>query len=152
VEAFGRVTDGAGAISGGAAMMAVLIFVVSVSTLLMFFVSYCRSMMASSSRHTLSKEVRDVTGIPESATGRDFVKVMQLLQLCPERPEDRNGLQAVGLYYSILGLVETTIGRLLPALKFWTEQERAGCANFAVVLLDRRIAFSREILAQQGEF
>jgi hypothetical protein len=133
-------------------MMAALIFVISIATLFMFFVSYCRSLVASSSRHPLSKEVRDVTGIPVSATGRDFARVMQLLQLCPERPEDRTGLQAVEMYYGILGLMEKTVVRLLPAVHFWAEQERAGCANFAVVLLDRRIAFSREILAQQGEF
>jgi len=133
-------------------MMAAFIFIVSLTTLLMFFVSYCRSLMASSLRHTLSKEVRDVTGIPASASGRDFAKIMQLLQLCPERPDDRAGLQSVEIYYGILGLVEKTIARLLPSLRLWTEQERAGCANFAVVVLDRRIAFSREILAQQGEF
>jgi len=133
-------------------MMPTLIFVVSVATLLMFFVSYCRSLVASSSRHALSKEVRDVTGIPVAATGRDFARVMQLLQLCPERPEDRTGLQAVEVFYTMLGLMEKTVARLLPTVHFWAEQERAGCANFAVVLLDRRIAFSREILAEQGEF
>jgi hypothetical protein len=133
-------------------MMAAVIFVVSLATLLMFFVSYCRSLMASSLRHTLSQEVRDVTGIAASASGRDFARVTQLLQLCPERPDDRAGLHAVEVYYGILGLLEKTIARLLPSLHLWTEQERAGCANFAVVVLDRRIAFSREILAQQGEF
>jgi hypothetical protein len=133
-------------------MMAALIFVSSVATLLMFFVSYCRSLMASSSSHPLSKEVREVTGIPASASGQDFAKVMQFLQLCPERPEDRTGLQAVGIYYKILGLLEKTAARVMPVVHSWTEQERAGCANFAIVLLDRRIAFSREILAQQGEF
>ncbi|HUN63107.1 MAG TPA: hypothetical protein VMU53_14015 [Candidatus Sulfotelmatobacter sp.] len=133
-------------------MMAAIIFVISVATLMMFFVSYCRSLMASSSRHTLSKEVRDVTGIPNMASGRDFARVMQLLRLCPERPEDRTGLQAVGIYYDILALLEKTIGRLVPSWHAWTEQELSGCANYAVVVLDRRIAFSREILAQQGEF
>jgi hypothetical protein len=133
-------------------MMAAFIFVVSMITLMMFFVSYCRSLMASSAQHKLSREVLDVVGIPESATSRDFARVMQLLHLCPERPEDRTGLQAVGLYYGILGLVEDTVARILPALREWAEQERACCANFAIVLLDRRIAFSREVLAQQGEF
>jgi hypothetical protein len=132
-------------------MMASLIFVVSVVTLLMFFVSYCRSLMASSSRHPLSREVRDVTGIPALPTGKDFVRVTQLLQLCPERPEDRPGLRAVNLYYDILNLVQNSIARLIPSLREWTEQELAGCASFAVVVLDRRIAFSREILAQQDE-
>jgi len=132
-------------------MMASLIFVISVVTLLMFFVSYCRSLMASSSRHPLSREVRDVTGIPALPTGKDFVRVTQLLQLCPERPEDRPGLRAVNLYYDILNLVQNSIARLIPSLREWTEQELAGCASFAVVVLDRRIAFSREILAQQDE-
>ena len=132
-------------------MMASLIFVVSVVTLLMFFVSYCRSLMASSSRHPLSREVRDVTGIPTLPTGKDFVRVTQLLQLCPERPEDRPGLRAVNLYYDILSLVQNSIAGLIPSLREWTEQELAGCASFAVVVLDRRIAFSREILAQQDE-
>lgn len=129
-------------------MMAALIFVISLATLLMFFVSYCRSLMASSARHRLSKEVRDVTGITASAGAGDFVRVMQLLQLCPERPDDRPGLKAVGIYYSLLGVLEKTLARIVPSLHVWMEQERAGCANFAVVLLDRRIAFSREILAQ----
>jgi hypothetical protein len=132
-------------------MMASLIFAVSVVTLLMFFVSYCRSLTAASSRHQLSWEVRDVTGITGLPTGKDFVRVSQLLQLCPERPDDKTGLEAVGLYYGILNLAERTLGRLIPSVKPWTEQELAGCANFAAVILDRRIAFSREILAQQGE-
>jgi hypothetical protein len=133
-------------------MMAALIFVVSVVTLLMFFASYCRSLMASSSRHTLSKEVRDVTGIPAMASGSDFTRVMQLLQLCPERAEDQTGLQAVGTYYEILSFIQKSVARLAPSVRAWTERERAGCANFAVVVLDRRIAFSREVLAQQGDY
>jgi hypothetical protein len=133
-------------------MMASLILVFSLATLLMFFVSYCRSLMALSSRHMLSREVRDVTGIASGASGSDFARVMQLLSLCPERPDDRTGLQAVGFYYRILGALDTTVARIAPSLHAWTEQERAGCANFAVVLLDRRIAFNREIMAQQGEF
>jgi hypothetical protein len=131
-------------------MMAALIFVVSVITLLMFFVSYCRSLMASSSKHMLSREVREVTGIPALPCAQDFVRVMQLLQLCPEYREDRTGLQAVGVYFKILNLIEQTVARVAPSVRPWAEQERAGCANFAAVALDRRIAFSREILAQQG--
>ena len=132
-------------------MMPALIFAVSVVTLLMFFVSYCRSLMAASSSHTLSPEVLDVAGIKARPTARDYAKVMQLLQLCPERPEDRTGLRAVGLYYDILQMTQRTLARFLPSLKNWTESERAGCANFAAVALDRCIAFNRENLAREGE-
>jgi len=133
-------------------MTAALIFVVSLVTLLMFFVSYCRSLTASSSRHILSKDVRDVTGISAAASERDFIRVTQLLRLCPERPEDRAALRAVGLYFGILSLLQKTVARIAPSLDLWTKSERAGCANFAAVILDRRIAFSREILAQQEKF
>ena len=133
-------------------MMAALIFAVSIVTLLMFFVSYCRSLMAASSSHTLSSEVRDVTGIKDAPTSRDYAKVMQLLQLCPERPDDRAGLRAVAIYYDILDLTQRTIARLAPQLQNWTEHERAGCASFAAVALDRCIAFNRETLAREGEF
>ena len=133
-------------------MMAALIFAVSLVTLLMFFVSYCRSLMAASSRHPLSAEVRDVTGIKEFPTARDYVKAMQLLHLCPERPEDRTGLRAVGLYYDILDMTQRSIAPIIPSLQNWTEHERAGCASFAVVALDRCIAFNRESLAREGEF
>lgn len=143
---------GAGGLGGGAEMMAALIFVVSIVTLLMFFVSYCRSLTAASSRHVLSKEVRQVTGISAVASERDFTRVIQLLRLCPDRPEDRNDLRAVALYYSLLSLLQKMVSPTAPSLQLWAKNEQAGCANFAAVTLDRRIALSREILAQQGEF
>lgn len=133
-------------------MMAALIFAVSLVTLMMFFVSYCRSLMAASSRHALSPEVRDVTGIRGLPTARDYVKVKQLLALCPERPDDRAGLRAVGIYYDILDMTQRSIARLAPKLQSWTEHERAGCASFAAVALDRCIAFNRETLAREGDF
>jgi hypothetical protein len=117
----------------------------------MFFVSYCRSLMASSASHALSEEVRDVTGIHARASGHDFTRVMQLLQLCPDRPADRMGLRAVQLYYSFLGAAQSAISRMAPSFGSWSEMERASCAYFVAVVLDKRISLSREMLAQQSE-
>jgi hypothetical protein len=130
-------------------MIAGIILACSVVFLLQFFVSYCRSLIAASSKQTLSAEVRDVTGIAATANGDDFRRVMQLLRLCPETPEDRSRVQAVGAYFGLLSLVRSTLARLLPSLRTWTEAERAHCAYFAAVALERRIAFSRDMLAQQ---
>jgi len=132
-------------------MMAALILVFSLATLGMFFVSYCRSLVAACSHNSLSAEVRDVTGIRAAAEADDYKRVVQVLQLCPDRAEDRISLQAVGLYHSLLTLVQNTAAKLAPSLRTWAEQERAHCAQFAAVTLDRRIAFSREMLAQQSE-
>src|SRR5271163_3193901 len=114
-------------------MMAAIILVCSVVFLLQFFVSYCRSLIAASIKQPLSTEVQDVTGIRTSATGEDFDRVVQLLQLCPDRPEDRGGIQAVGAYFGLLGFVRATAARIIPSLQAWTETERGQCTYFAAV-------------------
>jgi hypothetical protein len=130
-------------------MMAAIIFALSAAAMLQFFVSYCRSVIAASSKQVLSSEVKDVTGIQRIASGDDFKRVMQLLQLCPERPEDRNSVQAISAYFSLLNFMRLTVARIVPSMRAWTESERAHCAYFAAVALGRRISFSRDMLAQQ---
>jgi hypothetical protein len=130
-------------------MMAGIILACSVVLLLQFFVSYCRSLIAASSRQVLSPEVQDVTGIHRTASGDDYKRVMQLLQLCPERPEDRNSIQAVGAYFRLLSFLRSTVAQLIPSMQAWTETERGQCAYFVAVALERRISFSRDMLAQQ---
>jgi hypothetical protein len=130
-------------------MMAALIFALSTAALLQFFVSYCRSLIAASSRRTLSPDVQDVIGVMQTASGDDFERVMQYLHLCPERPEDRNGIQAVGAYFRMLGAIGKTLGAIMPSLRSWVDAERSNCAYFAAVALDRRIAYSRDMLAEQ---
>lgn len=130
-------------------MMAGIILVCSVVLFLQFFVFYCRSLIAVSAKQALSPEVQDVTGIQRTASGEDFKRVMQLLQLCPERPEDRNGIQAIGAYFRLLNFLRATLARIVPSLRAWTEIERGQCTYFAAVALERRISFSRDMLAQQ---
>ncbi|MGB2670727.1 MAG: hypothetical protein WA621_11190 [Candidatus Acidiferrum sp.] len=132
-------------------MMAGIILVCSVVFLLQFFVSYCRSLIAASIKHPLSAEVQDVTGIRTTAAGEDFARVVQLLQLCPDRPEDRSGIQAIGAYFNLLGFIRATLARIIPSLRAWTDAERGQCTYFAAVTLERRIAFSRDMFAQQLE-
>jgi hypothetical protein len=132
-------------------MMAGIILVFSMAALLQFFISYCRSLIAASAKQPLSAEVQDVTGIKNAASGDDFARVLQLLQLCPDRPEDRNGIQAIGFYFRMLGFLRSTVARIAPSVRAWTELERGQCTYFAAVTLDRRIAFSRDMFAQQME-
>ena len=130
-------------------MMAGIILACSIVLLLQFFVSYCRSLIAASSRQVLSPEVQDVTGIQRTASGDDYKRVMQLLQLCPERPEDRNSIQAVGAYFHLLSFLRSTVARLIPSMQAWMEAERGQCAYFAAVALERLISFRRVMLDQQ---
>jgi len=130
-------------------MTAAFILVCSVGFLLMFFVSYCRSLLATSSTVALTQEVRDVTGISSVVAPEDFSRVVQLLQLCPDRPEERGRIRTVSMYYKFLGVIRSTIAAVAPSLKSWADRERAQCGYFAAVVLGQRIAFSRDLLAQQ---
>ena len=130
-------------------MMAAIILVFSLAALLQFFVSYCRSLIAASAKQPLSREVQDVAGFEAAPRAEDYPRVRQLLQLCPERPQDRGEIRAVNGYFHLLGLVHRTIARLIPSVLAWTDMERGQCTYFAAVALDRRIAFSRDLLAAQ---
>ena len=129
--------------------MATLIFLFSAAALLQFFISYCRSLIAASIKQPLSAEVRDVTGIAAAASGADYERVCQLLQLCPERPEEGGRISAINAYFHLLRFTRATLARVIPRLVEWTESELGQCTYFAAVTLDRRIAFSRDMLAQQ---
>lgn len=130
-------------------MMAAVILACSIIFLLQFFISYCRSLIASSVREPLSQEVQDVTGMARPATEEEFARVVQLLQLCPERPEERGEISLIRAYFRMLGVIRSTAARIVPSLERWTSSERGQCTHFVAVVLGRRIAFSRNLFAQQ---
>jgi len=130
-------------------MMAAFILACSIVFLLQFFISYCRSLIAASAREQLSQEVQEVTGLKQPATEEEFARVVQLLQLCPERPEERGEINLIRTYFRMLGVVRVTIARIVPSLERWASAERSQCTHFVAVVLGRRIAFSRNLFAQQ---
>lgn len=132
-------------------MIAAMIFVISLLTLLQFFVSYARSVIAESLGHELSEEARKICGLSSrTVAGEQFRRLQQLIALCPE--SDGNGFEvrAVTLYFRLLGLVHTLFSRAVPSAAGWIEAERGGCAYVAAVVLDRRIAYNRMMMAQQA--
>ena len=130
-------------------MMAAVILACSIVFLLQFFISYCRSLIASSVRESLSQEVQDVTGLSKPASEEEFARVVQLLQLCPERPEERGEVSLIRAYFRMLGFLRSTVAQIVPSIERWTSTERGQCTHFVAVVLGRRIAFSRNLFAQQ---
>ncbi len=131
-------------------MMAALIFVLSFTALLQFFVSYCRSLLSASRRREVSQQTRELAGIAGGGVnGEEFGRLVQLVRLCPEPDDDSQAIAAVRTYFMILGVVRRLGGRVSKGLSIWLESERGNCAYFAAVALDRRIAFNRELMAQQ---
>ncbi len=131
-------------------MIATLILVISLAALLEFFVSYCRSLIAAGSRVELSEQAREVTGIQSRAVrGEEFHRLVQLVGLCPEPADERFGIRAVRAYYRLLSPLRAMFNRLVPSVALWAEHEREGCAYYAAVALDRRISYSRDLMARQ---
>ena len=132
-------------------MIAALIFVVSILTLLQFFVSYSRSLIAESLNQKLSDETREICGITaRNPAGDQFARFLQLIALCPESGEDERNLFLVRLYYRLLALARALSRGVVPATSAWIESERSGCAYAVAVALDHRIAHNRRMMATQS--
>jgi CBS domain containing-hemolysin-like protein len=131
-------------------MMAGMIFVISILTLLQFFVSYSRSLIAESRGIELSEQAREICGLTaRTAAGHQFRRLSELIALCPESGADGTTLLTVSTYFHLLGLLRRFSEWTIPSAAAWIEAERGGCAYVAAVVLDRRIAYNRTIMAQQ---
>ena len=132
-------------------MIAAMIFLISFLTLLQFFVSYSRSLIAESRGIELSEQAREICGVYARRVPADqFQRLLQLIALCPKTAGDGNKVVVVAAYFRLLGLVRQMSERFIPSVATWIEAERGGCAYVAAVVLDRRIAYSRMMMAQQS--
>jgi hypothetical protein len=132
-------------------MIAALIFAISIMTLLQFFVSYSRSLIAESQGHELSEQAREICGLTANAVTVDqFERLQQLIALCPEPGGDSFEVRAIALYFRLVSLVHIFLSWAVPSTAQWIEAERGGCAYAAAVALDRRIAYNRMLMAQQS--
>ena len=132
-------------------MIAALIFGVSFLTLLQFFISYSRSLIAESRCVALSTEAREICGVTSgAAAANQFRRLVQLISLCPQRGGDSRQVRIVAAYFHFLGLLCVLLKWALPSASEWIESERNGCAYVAAVVLDRRIAYTRMMMAQQS--
>jgi hypothetical protein len=128
-------------------MIAGIIFGASSLTLLQFFVSYSRSIIAESREHRLSDQAREICGITTSSPDVEhFGRLSQLIALCPEVDDDGFKVKAVAVYFYLLGAAKTFMSWAIPSASQWIEAERGGCAYVAAVVLDRRIAHNRMIM------
>jgi hypothetical protein len=132
-------------------MIAALIFAVSIATLLQFFIFYSRALIAESQGHQLSEQAREICGLtPGAATVDQFVRLQQLISLCPEPGGDSFEVRAISLYFRLVCFAHTVLSGAFPSAAPLIEAERGGCAYAAAVALDRRIAYNRMLMAQQA--
>jgi hypothetical protein len=132
-------------------MIAAMIFLISFLTLLQFFVSYSRSLIAASRGHDLSEQASEICGLTaKTAAGDHFRRLLALIALCPEPGGDSFQVRVVALYFHLLGSAGMLLSRAIPSAASWIEAERGGCAYAVAVALDRRISYNRTIMTQQS--
>lgn len=130
-------------------MIAGFICLVSFVILLQFFLSYTRSLIATSCERELSERAREICGNEtKSLAGGQFPRIVQLIELCPETGGDSHEVRAVSLYFRLLSLAHMVSRWAVPSAGPWIDAERSGCAHVAAVVLDRRIAHNRTLMAQ----
>jgi len=95
----------------------------------------------------LSDSAREAAGIQgQGVSGEEFQRLRKLVDLCPEANGDTYRLGALRAHHAFLGMVQMLFGPMIPAAAAWATNERSGCAYYAAVALDARIAQTRRIL------
>lgn len=124
-------------------MFATMLFAISILALSQFALYYWRAVLAGvaalpvSDRVLAAAHVEDGRVLPEH-----FETLAELHDLTPDLQLNRSGLALVRIYYRLVqGL------GMLPMLTAWSERERAICARYAAVQVDRRLQANLELAA-----
>jgi hypothetical protein len=125
-------------------MIASIIFVLSLGTLAQFVVSYCRTILVTYNKVELSSRVRRIAEGNSDFAGSDFDSLLQLLRFAPRLDYDVGEMRAVTAYYRVARFASKLISPVSREASPWFEGELSLCYHFAVVALDRRLAFLKE--------
>jgi hypothetical protein len=121
-------------------MFTAMLFAIAIVALMQFALYYWRAVISGVASRPISSSVLEAVALDESdLRGADFERLASLFTLTPELKTGRGGLGPVRAYYKIVGKVATLFGRISPALMNWSEQERALCARYAAVQIERRL-------------
>jgi hypothetical protein len=125
-------------------MISALIIVFSIGSLIQFFIAYCRSLVLAYGKVELSAKTREVAAIANDIPADEFKRLLLLARMYPDPGDDHVEIRAVSAYYSLLSVLHTLLNAIRRQSDGWTGRERAACAYFAAVTLDRRIAYHSE--------
>jgi len=76
-----------------------------------------------------------------------FQTLAGLHDLTPDLQPNRSGIGFVRVYFRIIERLDAIFGKKIPAFALWSERERAICARYAAVLVDRRLQANLDLAA-----
>ena len=117
-------------------MTAAILLVISTAAFFHFGLHYWRAMLAGVAAQPISDRVREAAGLSAPAVGaRDFLPILNLLDLAPDLQGSSPKFSLVRAYYSTV----EKIGQCVPNLSDWSLGEMTTCARYAAVLVDRQM-------------
>lgn len=123
----------------------------SLLTLPICFVAYCRSKLKAAARVQFTEACLGILRLENGRLeAKHFWQLLAFVDLCPLAENDGTAVAAVRAYFGVLTLLERILPGSLTALRAGTNRERQSCSHLIAVVLDRRIAHARKMLAEQN--
>jgi hypothetical protein len=121
-------------------MFATMLLTISIVALSQFALYYWRAILAGVAAQPISDRVLIAARADHGRfTASDFGTLAGLHDLTPELYPNRGGLGFVRLYFHAIEAFGSLVGARVPVVAAWSERERATCARYAAVRIDRRL-------------
>ena len=129
-------------------MFAAMVFTISMVALSQFGVYYLRAVLTGIAALPVSERVLAAAHIEDGhLLPQHFAALAELHDLTPDLEPHRGGLGLVRVYYRFVQALGVLLGKHMPVLAAWSEQERAICARYAAVQIGRRLQANLELAA-----
>jgi hypothetical protein len=129
-------------------MFAAMLFTISIVALAQFGLYYWRAVLSGVAAQPVSDRVLWAAHVENGrVTSQHFETLAGLHDLTPDLYPNRGGLGLVRLYHRVVQVVDSLAGSRIPAIAAWSNRERAICARYAAVQVDRRLQANLELAA-----
>jgi hypothetical protein len=126
-------------------MIAAILFTVSVVAFAQFGLYYWRATISGIAAQAVSDRIRVAAGITNATIGaKDFRNIVILNDLSPDLRGPNGSFFTIRAYYACV----EKLGRIIPALASWAENEMATCTRYVAVLMDQHLERNMACAAQ----
>jgi hypothetical protein len=129
-------------------MFSAMLLAISIVALSQFALYYWRAVLAGVAAQPVSDRVLVAAQVENGRLApQHFRTLAGLHDLTPDLNPNRKGLGFVRLYFRFIESLDALLGKRVPAFALWSERERAICARYAAVLVDRRLQANLDLAA-----
>jgi hypothetical protein len=129
-------------------MFATMLFAFSIVALAQFGLYYWRAVLAGVAAQPVSERVLSAARVENGRVAPEhFETLAGLHDLTPDLFPNRGGLGFVRIYYRAVESIGAVLGARIPAVAAWSLHERAICARYAAVQVDRRLQANLQLAA-----